>query len=143
MSLSDKQKIVKIMKETQGHAYFATCEGDQPIVRSISPIIENDMSIWISTFSTSRKVKQIKKNPKMCLFFTRQPNGDKSAIVVGKAKIITDLKTKEHVWKIAHYDMSGYFPKGPASSPFCLLKILPDKIEWWDNWKTGRKTFKP
>lgn len=143
MSLTDKQKIVKIMKATQGHAYFATCEGDQPVVRSISPIIENDMSIWISTFSTSRKIKQIKKNPKICLFFTKQPNGDKSAIVVGKAKIISDLKIKKRVWKICHYNLSGYFPKGPESPAFCLLKILPSKIEWWDSWKEGRKIYKP
>jgi len=143
MSLSNKQKIVKIMKETLSHTYFATCDKDQPIIRSMTPIIEDNMSIWIVTFTNSRKMNQINKNPKICLFFTKQPNGDKSAIVLGKAKIITDLKTKEYVWKVAHYDMSEYFPKGPSSPSFCLLKILPSKIEWWDSWKTGRKTYKP
>lgn len=143
MSLSDKKRIVRIMKETLAHAYFATSDNNQPIIRSITPVIEDDMTIWIITFSNSRKVKQIRKNSKICLLFTKQPTGDKSAIVLGKAKIVTDLKTKEHVWKICHYDPRKYFPKGPAHAPFCLLKIIPNKIEWWDNWEQGRKTFKP
>jgi general stress protein 26 len=130
------------MKETLDHTYFATCEGSQPIIRSMTPVIEDDMSIWIITYSTSRKIKQIKKNPKICLFFTKQPNGDKTVIVLGKAKIISDMKTKEYVWKICHYDPTGYFPKGPTEPPFCLLKIIPSKIEWWDNWKTGRKVYR-
>jgi general stress protein 26 len=142
MNLSDEQKIVSIMKENFLHAYLATCDGDQPRVRPVSPIVEADMSIWVTTGGTSRKVKQIKKNPKICLFFTKQPNGDKSAIILGKAKIASDLKTKKRIWKICHYNLSGYFPKGPESPAFCLLKILPNKIEWWDSWKTGRKTYK-
>ena len=143
MALSDKHRIVKIMKQTLGHTYFATCEADQPVIRSMTPIIEDDMTIWIVTFSNSRKIKQIKKNPKICLLFTEQPNGNKTALVMGKAKIINDLKTKKYVWKIAHYDPSSFFPKGPELPPFCVLKIIPTKIEWWDSWKQGRKTYKP
>ncbi|MCX8014522.1 MAG: pyridoxamine 5'-phosphate oxidase family protein [candidate division WOR-3 bacterium] len=143
MKLTDKQRIVKIMKETLGHTYFATSDKDQPIIRSMTPVVEDDMTIWIITYSTSRKVKQIKKNPKVCLFFTKQPNGDKTVCVLGKAKIITDLKTKKYVWQIAQYDPTSYFPKGPEHPPFCVLKIIPTKIEWWDDWKTGRKVYRP
>lgn len=143
MSLTDKKRIIKIMKETIDHTYFATCDKNQPVIRSMTPVIEDDMTIWMITFSNSRKVKQIKKNPKVCLFFTKQPKGDKTVIVLGIAKIISDLKTKEYVWKTAHYDPTSYFPKGPGSKEFCVLKIIPSKIEWWDNWKTGRKTYKP
>ncbi len=141
--MTDKQRIVKVMKKTLGHAYFATCDKDQPVIRSITPVIEDNLTIWIITYSTSRKIKQIKNNPKVCLLFTEQPNGDKTACVMGRAKIIDDLKTKKHVWKIAQYDASNYFPKGPEHPPFCVLKIIPSKIEWWDNWKTGRKVYKP
>lgn len=143
MSLTDKQRIVKIMKETLDHTYFATTDKNQPIIRSMTPVIDDDMNIWLITYSNSRKVKQIKKNPKVCLFFTKQPTGDKTVCVLGKAKIITDLKTKKHVWQIAHYDPTPYFPKGPEHPPFCVLKIIPSKIEWWDDWKTGRKVYRP
>jgi general stress protein 26 len=143
MKITDKKRILAIMKKTKNHTYLATADNGQPIIRSMTPIIEADMTIWLATFNSSRKVKQIKKNPRVCLAFISQPNGDKTAIVMGKAKIVNDLKDKKRVWKIASYDMSQYFKKGPASAEFCLLKIIISKIEWWNDWQTGRQVYKP
>lgn len=137
MNSSDRQKIVGIMKENCLHAYLATCDGDQPRVRPVSPIVEDDMSIWVTTFASSRKVKQIKANPKICLAFVEQPQGDKTAVVIGEAQIVPDLEEKKRVWKLATFDLSEYFPDGPESRDFCLLKIAIKKIEWRDS-LTGR-----
>lgn len=130
MNSSDKQKIVSIMKETCLHAYLATCDSGQPRVRPVSPIIEDDMSIWVTTFFKSRKVKQINQNPNVCLAFVQQPRGDKAAIVIGEAEIVPDLEQKKRVWGLATFDLSQYFPKGAESEEFCLLKIVTKKIEW-------------
>ena len=73
MNSSDSQKIVAIMKKNSLHAYLATCDCEQPWVRPVSPIVEDDMSIWVTTYSTSRKVKQIRQNPKVCIAFVEQP----------------------------------------------------------------------
>jgi general stress protein 26 len=142
MSVSEKKKIVEIMKKNCLHAYLATCEGKKPRVRPVSPIIGDDMSIWITCFSSSRKVNQIKQNHKICLAFVEQPNGDKSATVIGNAKTVTDLKEKKKVWKLAKFNLFEHFPKGPESKDFCLLKIVPDFIEWRDNWTTKLKISK-
>lgn len=141
MNLSEKEKMVAIMKENSLHAYLATCDGDQPRVRPVSPIVEDDMSIWVTTFSNSRKVKQIRQDPKICLAFVEQPEGNKSAFVIGRAEIIPDLEEKKRVWQLASFDLSRHFPKGPESEEFCVLKIVIQKIEWWDNWETGRKIY--
>jgi general stress protein 26 len=143
MNSSDKQKIVGIMKETCLFAYLATSDGDQPRVRPVSPIVEDDMSVWVATSASSRKVKQINQNPKICLAFVQQPSGDKSATVIGEAEITKDLEQKKKIWKLAPYDISQHFPKGPESDEFCLLKININKIEWWDSWEAGRKVYEP
>jgi general stress protein 26 len=143
MNLSDEQNIVSIMKDNSLHAYLATCDGDQPRVRPVSPIVEEDMSIWITTYRTSRKVKQIRENPNICLAFVEQPNGDKAAIVIGEARIIPDIEEKKRVWNLANFDLSEYFPNGPASKEFCLLKIIVKRIEWRDSWIAGAKIYKP
>lgn len=140
---SEKQKIVAIMKENSLHAYLATCDGDQPIVRPVSPIVEDDMSIWVTTFCTSRKVKQIQHNPKICLAFVEQPRGDKATVVIGEAQIILDLQKKKRVWKLATFNLSQHFPKGPETEEFCLLKIVVKKVEWRASWKGGTKIYKP
>ena len=143
MSSSDRQKMVAIMKENCLHAYLATCDGDQPTVRPVSPIVEDNMSIWVTTFCTSRKVGQIRSNPKICLAFVEQPRGDKAAVVIGEAQIIADLQEKKRVWKLATFDLSQHFPKGPESDKFCLLKIVVKKVEWRDSWTGGTKIYKP
>ena len=143
MDSSDKEKIVAIMKETCLFAYLATCDGDQPRVRPVSPIIEDDMSVWVSTFASSRKINQIKQNPKICLAFVQQPSGEKAAILIGEAEVIPDLEQKKRVWNLATFDLSQHFPQGPESEEFCLLKINIRKIEWRDSWEAGTKTYQP
>ena len=143
MNASDKKKIVDIMKECCLFAFLATSDGDQPQVRPVSPMVEDDLSIWVATFASSRKVKQINQNPKICLSFVQHPSGDKSAIIFGKAEVIGDMVQKKRVWNLAPYDISQHFPEGPESKEFCLLRINPRKIEWWESWEGGRKIYKP
>ena len=138
MTSSEKQKIVEIIKEIEP-AYLATCEGHQPRVRPVSPIVEGDMSIWVGTRGTSRKVKQIEQNPKVCLTFVQPPHnakGEKVAIVIGEAKQIPNLEEKKRFWRLwtqvyPAFDLSRVYPNGPESNDFCLLKIIVKKIEWW------------
>ena len=143
MNLSDEQKIVSIIKNNCLHAYLATSDGDQPRVRPVSPIVEDDMSIWVTTYSTSRKVKQLRENPKICLAFVEQPRGDKAATVMGEAKIVRDTEEKKRVWKLASFDLYEHFLDGPDSDDFCLLRIIVKRIEWRDSWTAKVNIYEP
>ena len=143
MASGDREKVLGIIKANAMHAFLATCDGDQPRVRSISPIVEDDFSIWVATSSKSRKVDQIKTNPKICLEFVQQPRGDRVATVIGKAVIMQDRGAKERIWKAASYDLGQFFPEGPGSADYCLLKIEIAKIEWWEGWEGGLHVFEP
>jgi len=143
MNLSDEQKIVSIMKDNYLYAYLATCDGDQPRVRIVSPVVEDDMSIWVTTRSTSRKVKQLRENPKICLAFVERPDGDKAVTIIGEALIIPDIRKKRRVWKLAPFDLYEHFPDGPDSDDFCLLKIIVKRIEWRDSGTGAAKIYEP
>lgn len=143
MSISDEQKIMSIMKNNCLHAYLATSDGDQPRVRPVSPIIEDDMSVWITTYSTSRKVRHIQKNANICLAFVEQPDGDKAATVIGEARIIQDIRKKRRVWKLAPFDLYEHFPDGPDSDDFCVLKIIVKRIEWREIGTGAAKIYEP
>ena len=143
MSTPEEEKIVSIMKANSLHAYLATCDGDQPRVRPVSPIVEENMSIWVTTDGPSRKVKQIQENPRICLAFVEHPNGDKAATVIGEAKIIPDVAEKERVWELATFDPWEHYPNGPDSDEFCLLRIMVKKIEWRDSWTAKAQVYKP
>ena len=143
MNSSDKQKIVAIMKETNLFAFLATSDGDQPRVRPVSPIVEDDMSVWVATSAGSRKVKQIRQNPRISLAFVQHPRGEKAATVIGEAEIVRDLEQKKRVWGLSPYDPSQHFPDGPESEDYCVLKINIKKIEWWEDFESGTKTYQP
>jgi general stress protein 26 len=143
VNLSDEQKIVSIMKDNFLHANLATGDGDQPRVRIVSPIVEDNMSIWITTRSTSRKVKQLRENPKVCLAFVELPDGDKAAVVIGEALVVPDIEKKRRVWKLAPFDLYEHFPDGPDSDDFCLLKIIPNRIEWREVGTGAAKIYEP
>jgi general stress protein 26 len=143
MSTPEEEKIVSIMRDNFLHAYLSTCDGDQPRGRIVSPIIEDDMSIWVTTRSTSRKVKQLRENPKICLAFMEMPDGDKAATVIGEARIIPDIRERRRIWKLAPFDPYEHFPDGPDSDDFCLLKIVTERIEWRDNGTGAAKIYEP
>jgi general stress protein 26 len=143
MNSPDEQNIVEIMKKASGFAFLATADGDQPRVRPVTPIVEDDMSIWVATSAESRKVKQIKQNPKISLAFVQHPEGEKAATVIGEAEIVADMEQKKRIWELAPYDLSQYFPKGPESEDYCVLKINVNKIEWWEDFESGTKTYEP
>jgi general stress protein 26 len=143
MNLSDEQKIVSIMKNNFLYASLATCDGDQPRVRTVSPIVEDDMSIWVTTRSTSKKVKQLRENPKTCLAFVEPPDGDKAVTVIGEAQIIPDMEKKRRVWKLAPFDLYEHFPDGPDSNDFCVLKIVIKRIEWREIGTGAAKIYEP
>jgi general stress protein 26 len=143
MSRSDKQKIVSIMKRNYLQASLATSDADQPRVRTVSPIVEDDMSIWVTTRGTSRKVKQLRENRKICLAFVEPPDGDRAATVIGEALIIRDIRKKRRVWKLAPFDLYEHFPDGPDSDDFCLLKIVVKRIEWREIGTGAAKIYQP
>ena len=143
MVSSDKQKIVEIMKKASNFSFFATCESGQPRVRPISSMVEDDMSVWIATSAASRKVQQIKTNPKVSLAFVQQPQGEKAATIIGEAEIVEDMEQKKRVWGLAAYDPSQFWPDGSESKDYCVLKINIKKIEWWEDMAVGMKTYEP
>lgn len=143
MSSSDRNKIVAIMKENSSHAYLATCDEDQPVVRPISPIVEDDMSVWVITFDSSRKVKQIRQNPRICLAFVEHPAGEKAATVLGRAEIVDSLDEKKRIWSLVSWDPLQFFPDGPTSDELCLLKIATEKIEWRESQTSGENIYEP
>ena len=143
MNSSDRQKIVAIMKANNFFAFLATCDSGQPRVRPVAPIVEDDMSVWVATSAKSRKVKQIKQNPKISLAFVQHPEGEKAATVIGEAEIVADMEQKKRIWELAPYDLSQYFPEGPEMKDYCLLRINVGKIEWWEDFESGTKTYEP
>jgi general stress protein 26 len=112
-------------------AYLATVEAGQPRVRVVFPAFEGH-TIWIATRPSSAKARQINRDARVELFFevgSRRPTVHLT--VTGLAHLVGDPSERTRVWN-AHlfgYDLGEFWPAGPVSKDFTLIRIAPQRVE--------------
>jgi len=110
------------------HVSLATMEGDQPRVRPVTLIYFNKR-FWITTDTSSAKVKQIQRNPKaeFCFLF-KEGDEDCCLRVAGLAKIIGDKEMKAKIAR--HCDFFSKHWKSVDDPDYTLLEMCPAEIEY-------------
>jgi general stress protein 26 len=89
---------------------------------------EKDMIIWYATGLHTNKIKEIKRNPEVSVFVDH-PTDNSGVSIVGKAEILTDERLRKKYWQ----DAWGFFwPDGPSNPDYCLLKITPMRMEYFN-----------
>lgn len=112
----------------------------QARIMSVFPPEEN-MVIWLGTSTNSRKVKQIKNNPNVMVFYS-DPEGGSYVSVAGQARIVDDPEKKAHYWKEG---WTRFYPD--PEKDYVLIEVTPERLEvcsfkyklFWDS--TGKPAF--
>lgn len=95
-----------------------------PMARAMDPFLpEEDFTVWFGTNPYSRKVKQLKNNPAVTLFYMDK---DASGYVVihGTAELIDNANDKETHWKDA---WKAFYPD--KNNDYLLIKVSPNWME--------------
>jgi general stress protein 26 len=96
----------------------------KPQVRTMNPFpVEVDMVIWFATARDSRKVKEMKANPKVAVYFSDHSTAIGYVNISGRAEVIDDkallIKKKREYWEgIPNWQ-----------DIFVLIKIVPERLE--------------
>lgn len=121
-------KILDISRKIMADCYFGTLitidQNGQPRARVMEPFApEKDFTIWLATNPKSRKVAQIKQNPKTTMhYFDKNNRGYVS--LMGKAFIVNDKAIKSEKWK----DGWEKFYKNKEEA-YLLIKFIPEYVE--------------
>jgi len=96
----------------------------QPQIRTMNPFpVKEDFVIWFATARTSRKVREIKNNPKVCVYFANHLTAKGYVNINGYASVIDNrellIQMKRDYWN----GIKGWQDK------FVLIKIIPKSIE--------------
>lgn len=84
---------------------------------------EESMEIWFGSNPKSRKVEEIRQDPRVTIHFAA-PKGDGYVVLKGRAYIIDDRDLKKKYWKEGWEE---FYPDREAS--FTLIRVVPDRLE--------------
>jgi general stress protein 26 len=129
-ALNDSIKIKYLSSAKEIMTSAGTCalitvdDESRPRVRTMDPFPpENDFTVWFGTNPGSRKVDQIKKNPKVTLYYLA--NGDSGYVMIqGNAEIVDNPSEKEKYWKT---EWEAFYPN--KQEAYLLIKVTPVWLE--------------
>jgi len=130
----------EIMKETTYCGLVTIDSTGQPQVRTMNPFPANEEFItWFATSRNSRKAREIKANPKVCVYYADHTSAKGYVSITGTAEVIDD---KALLVKMKR----GYWESIPDwQNNFVLIKVVPETMDVI-NYKHGLvndpKTFK-
>lgn len=114
----------EIISSASSCALITLDDEGRPRVRAMDPFTpEDDFTIWFGTNSESRKVNQIKNDPRVSLYYL---DGDASGYVMihGTAQLIDDKREKEKHWKD---QWVAFYPN--QKDNYLLIKVSPIWME--------------
>ena len=98
-----------------------------PHVRTMDPFLpDNNWIIWFGTNPRSRKVNEIRNNPKVALYYTGN-KGEGYVSITGYASLVNNQSIKDSLWK----DEWSRFYKD-RKEDYLLIKVIPKRLEMID-----------
>ncbi len=90
--------------------------------------VENEglKEIWFSTNTSSKRVAQIKRNPKACVYFVDFEKWQ-GLMLVGNIEILQDIESKKRLW---HEGDEKYYPLGVTDPDYSVLRFTAQ----WGNY---------
>ncbi len=107
---------------------LATAAAGAPRVRVVHPTWEGD-TLWFATGTSSPKVGQIRREPRVELQFQVAPPDFVHVVVRGRAEIVTSPAEKRRVWDVIDYDLSQFWSGGPEDPNYTLVRLSPERVE--------------
>jgi general stress protein 26 len=114
----------EIIKETTYCALVTIDSTGQPQIRTMNPFPLNaELITWFATSRTSRKVREIKSNPKVCVYYANHISAKGYVAITGIAEVIDNkellMKMKRDYWEgIPNWQ-----------NTFVLIKVVPKTLD--------------
>lgn len=114
----------EIMTATRYCALITTGRNGQVHARTMDAFApEADMTVWLATNPRSRKVAEIRRNPRVTLYyFDRESSA--YVTIYGMARLVNEKAEKARRWK---EDWKTFYPDRDKS--YLLIKVTPERLE--------------
>jgi general stress protein 26 len=118
LALADRSSIA--MLGTNG-------DNGYPNIKAIFKMENEDLkTIWFSTNTSSKRVAQLIRNSKTCVYFVDVDQG-KGLMLVGNVAVLQDIESKKRLWRDG---FERYYPSGVTDPDYTVLRF----ITLWGNY---------
>jgi general stress protein 26 len=109
-------------------------ESGFPNTKAMLPPRKRDgiKTIFLTTNTSSMRVKQYTANPKACIYFYDK-RFFKGVMLKGNMEVLQDTHSKEMIWKDGD---EMYYPKGVSDPDYCVLKFTAHEGRYYSNFKS-------
>ena len=116
----------ELMKKAR-YCALVTIGGDgHPQARAIDAFLpEEDMTVWIATNPITRKVAEVRKDPRVTLYYY-EPAGPGYVTLLGRAVVVSDPTEKAKRWK---EDWAAFYKDKNRGDDYVLIRVTPTRLE--------------
>jgi general stress protein 26 len=115
-----------IMQKAHYCTFITIGEDGQPQARIVDPLAPDAaFTIWIATNPLTRKVDQLRKNPRATLSCFDSASSS-YVTILGRGDLVADAAEKERHWK---KDWLAIYPTGARGNDVVLIRLTPSRLE--------------
>ncbi len=126
--MAERDAVIAAAREIMGgqkYCAIVTMDSDgRPQIRTMNPFPpDDDMTVWFATNSRCRKVRDIRADPQVCLYYADHQKATGYVAIAGRAFLIDDpagkQKRKRDYWDQAFPDWKY----------LVLIKAVPERMD--------------
>ena len=136
----DKAAILNFIAKRKTAFLASVDERGYPVVRAmLAPRKIDGNTLYFTTNTSSKKVKQFMKNGKACVYFYRRGLiRYRGVCLFGEMEVCTDQPTKDAIWRAGD---KMFYKQGVTDPDYCVLKCKCSSVEYYCDLKTGTIEF--
>jgi len=116
----------ELMEKARFCALVTNAESGYPQARAIDAFApEADMTVWIATNPVTRKVAEVKRDPRVTLYYY-EPAGPGYVTLQGKATVVALPAEKAKRWK---EDWAAFYKDRNHGEDYVLIRVTPVRLE--------------
>jgi general stress protein 26 len=105
-------------------AFITVDSAGRPQVRTVNPFPpEEDMTVWFATSTLTRKVRQIRANPHVALYYADHAQATGYVQLSGRAELVSDPQ------EIARHRRAYWQRSFPGDRNLVLVKVVPERLD--------------
>ncbi len=130
MTVDTARKKGLELVEKSGIAYLGSIgkDGAPSIKAFMKAETEGLKTVWFSTNTSSRRVADLRRNPRCCVYFCDETRF-KGLMLSGTATVRTDAEARKRLWRDG---CEIYYPKGVDNPDYSVIEFTAETANYYE-----------